>query len=708
MKLNGRTIFEKKEFGEQMPDYTNSLINEKSPYLLQHAHNPVNWYPWGEEAFRKAKIENKLIFLSIGYSTCHWCHVMERESFENDEVAKVMNDVFVSIKVDREERPDIDGAYMSVSQMMTGTGGWPLNVIMTPDRVPVFALTYIPKESRRGQIGIIELSGQLKELWTEGREEVERRAQEVLSNLHKVTGKKSGNAVNRDTVDKVITQMKESFDDINGGFGRAPKFPSPQNLMFLLRSCSINGDQEALNMAEKTLKSMRMGGIFDHIGFGFHRYSTDAGWLLPHFEKMIYDQAFLIMTYTEAFLATQDTFYRDIVYEIMQFVNRELRSEDGAFYSALDADSENEEGKYYTWRASEIALVLGTEDAELFMQVYNAEKAGNYLDEATGRNTGKNILYLTESIDKVAASLGTDAGSLAEKLEKCRKLLFEYRQERVKPALDDKILTDMNGLMIAALAKAHRAFNDTEFLESAESACRFVINRLYSNGHLLHRYRDGESAINGYLDDYSFFTFGLIELFLSTMNAEYLDMSLKMIKSLNEYFLDDENGAYFTSPSDGEKLPIRMKEGHDGAIPSGNSIQMLNLLRLSLITSGDELRSAGIGIADSFNSDILRGPMYHSFMAIGIQYALTKTFLVRAGSGFSDLNGLKRRLWNTFNPTVETLILDPENRRLLADLEEPAAMESDDRLSRIFVCTGNSCLPPVDSLEEMERLIKIK
>ena len=691
-----------------MPDYTNNLINEKSPYLLQHAHNPVNWYPWGEEAFRKAKTENKLIFLSIGYSTCHWCHVMEKESFEDVEVARVMNDVFVSIKVDREERPDIDGAYMSVSQMMTGTGGWPLNIIMTPDKVPVFALTYIPKESRRGQIGIIELSGQLKELWTEGKDEVERRAQEVLSNLQRVTGKKAGKIVNQDTVDKVLAQMKESFDDINGGFGRSPKFPSPHNLMFLLRSYSINGDQEALNMVEKTLKSMRMGGIFDHIGFGFHRYSTDSGWFLPHFEKMLYDQAFLIMAYTEAFLATQDTFYRNVVYQIIEFVNRELRSEDGAFYSALDADSENEEGKYYTWHASEIVRVLGSEDAELFMQVYNVEMAGNYLDEATGRNTGKNILYMTESTDRIAANLGTDAASLEKKLEKSRKLLLEYRQQRVRPHLDDKILTDLNGMMIAALAKAHRAFNDPEFLEYAESACRFVIDRLYSNGHLLHRYRDGECAINGYLDDYSFFTFGLIELFLSTMNAEYLEMSLKMVKTLDEYFHDDENGAYFISPSDGEKLPIRMKEGHDGAIPSGNSTQMLNLLRLGLIKSNDELRTRGIEIADSFNSDILRGPMFHSFMAISIQLAITKPFLVKAWSGFNDINGLKRKLWNIFNPTVETLILDPKNNKLLSELGESEINESDDRLSKIFVCTGNSCLPPVDSLEEMERIIKIK
>ena len=691
-----------------MPDYTNSLINEKSPYLLQHAHNPVNWYPWGEEAFRKAKTENKLIFLSIGYSTCHWCHVMEKERFEDVEVARVMNDVFVSIKVDREERPDIDGAYMSVSQMMTGTGGWPLNIIMTPDKVPVFALTYIPKESRRGQIGIIELSGQLKELWTEGKDEVERRAQEVLSNLQRITGKKAGKTVNQDTVDKVMAQMKDSFDDINGGFGRSPKFPSAHNLMYLLRSYSINGDQEALNMAEKTLKSMRMGGIFDHVGFGFHRYSTDAGWFLPHFEKMLYDQAFLIMAYTEAFLATQDEFYRNVVYQIIEFVNRELRSEDGAFYSALDADSENEEGKYYTWHASEIVHVLGSEDAELFMQVYNVEMAGNYLDEATGRNTGKNILYMTESTDRIAANLGTDAASLEKKLEKSRKLLLEYRQQRVRPHLDDKILTDMNGLMIAALAKAHRAFNDPEFLNYAESACKFVIDRLYSNGHLLHRYRDGESAINGYLDDYSFFAFGLIELFLSTMNAEYLDISLKMVKTLDEYFHDGENGAYFTSPSDGEKLPIRMKDGHDGAIPSGNSIQMLNLLRLGLIKSNDELRNRGIEIADSFNSDILRGPMFHGFMTIGIQLAITKPFLVKAWSGFSDINGLKRRLWNIFNPTVETLILDPKNRKLLSDLGESEINESDDRLSKIFVCNGNSCLPPVDSLEGMERIIKIK
>ncbi len=684
--------------------YTNRLINEKSPYLLQHAHNPVDWYPWSEEAFEKAKKENKLVFLSIGYSTCHWCHVMEKESFENEYVAREMNDLFVSIKVDREERPDIDSAYMTVSQMMTGTGGWPLNVIMTPDKVPVFALTYIPRESRRGMVGIIELTRQLKELWTQGKEEVERRAEEVLNNLQRITHGKKGNSVNQTTLSNITNQLKSSFDTENGGFGNAPKFPSIQNLMFLMRIYRKTGDKELLDMVTKTLSAMRMGGIYDHVGYGFHRYSTDAGWFLPHFEKMIYDQAFMIMAYTEAYQLTGNRMFRDVVYEVVEFLNREMCSSEGAFYSAIDADSENEEGKFYTWRATELFQALGKEDADVFMSVFNSELEGNYLDEATGRNTGKNILYLNNPIENEAKRLGLEPDELKQILDRSREKLFELREKRIRPHVDDKVLTDMNGLMTAALAKAHRAFGEENFLLQARKSADFILNNLYKNGKLLHRYRDGESAINGYLDDYAFFSFGLTELFLSTMEPGYLEAARSLIQTSKELFQDKAEGGFFGSPIDGEKLPVRMKEGHDGAIPSGNSVHMYNLLRLGTILSDSDMIQDGVSIADAFASDIERGPMYHSFMGIGIDYALSESYLVKTWNTNPELEKIKSYFYSEFLPYAEGLFLDKSNKKLLQVLDEPLSTGEDEH-ARIIVCTKNNCLPPVENLEKLKKLV---
>ncbi len=686
-------------------NYTNRLAKEKSPYLLQHAHNPVDWYPWSEEAFEKAKKEHKLVFLSIGYSTCHWCHVMEKESFENEYVAREMNDLFVSIKVDREERPDIDSAYMTVSQMMTGTGGWPLNIIMTPEKVPVFALTYIPRESRRGMVGIIELTRQLKELWSNGPEEIERRAEQVLNDLRGVTYGKKGNAVKEETVSNILGQLKGAFDKENGGFGNAPKFPSIQNLMFLMRIYRKTGNQDLLDMVTKTLTSMRMGGIYDHIGYGFHRYSTDAGWFLPHFEKMTYDQAFMIMAYTEAYQLTGNKLFRDTVYEVLDFLGREMVSDDGAFFSAIDADSENEEGKFYTWSAQEIYQILGKEDGDIFLSVFNAEMAGNYLDEATGRNTGKNILYLNSPLDREAKRLGLAADELKQILDRSREKLFEAREKRIRPHIDDKILTDMNGLMTAALAKAHRAFGEASFLEQAKKSANFILGRMYENGKLLHRYRDGESAINGYLDDYSFMTFGLIELFESTMDGEYLEIAVKLAQAAKEQFYDEKEGGFFGSPRDGEKLPVRMKEGHDGAIPSGNSVHMYNLLRLGTILSDDGFIQDGLSVANAFAANIEKGPMYHSFMGIAVDYALSGSYLVKAWEANSEYDKIRDYSQREFLPYVVAVLLKKDNKKLAKLLDEPISADSENNHSQIQVCTENNCLPPVKSLEELKKII---
>ncbi|MEM0157039.1 MAG: thioredoxin domain-containing protein [Thermoplasmataceae archaeon] len=677
-----------------MTEYTNRLIREKSPYLQQHAHNPVDWYPWGDEAFREAKSRNRPIFLSIGYSTCHWCHVMERESFEHPQVAEVLNRTFVCIKVDREERPDLDSTFMAVSQMMTGTGGWPLNIILTPDGVPVFALTYIPRESRGGQVGIIDLANQINELWTEGHEDVERRAQEVLSNLKNMNAHSSSGTLGNDIPEKVFRQMSDFYDSEYGGFGSSQKFPSPQNLMFLLRYYHRFGDRKALDMVTKTLNSMRNGGIFDHIGYGFHRYSTDPAWFLPHFEKMIYDQAYLMMAYTEAFQATGDHAYEDVVREIFSFLINEMSSPEGAYYSALDADSEGEEGKFYTWRSSEIMAVLGQEDAAIFMEVYNVDPSGNYLEEATGRSTGKNILHLTGSLDEEAERLGLSKAELQSRLSSMRARLLEYRSRRVRPHRDEKILADMNGLVIAALAKAYRATGDSRFLEASRKCEDFITGRMMKDGRLFHRFKDGEAAIPGYLDDYAFLSFGLIELFLSTMDAGYLSRAIEIANTIESHFRDSTDGGYYLAPDDGEKLLVRIKEGHDGSYPSGNSVQMLNLARMGSILSGDQYIAWADSIGQSFAKDISRSPMYFSFMALAIDYLKNGSYLVKTSASNPDAEKLRSRMWKGFYPDAELVITDSRDAELMKVLDEPVSAGNDEKSSDIMICTQMNCLPP--------------
>lgn len=687
-----------------MTDYTNRLINEKSPYLLQHAHNPVDWYPWGEEAFQAARRDNKLIFLSIGYSTCHWCHVMERESFESPDVAKVLNRVFVCIKVDREERPDLDSTYMAVSQMMTGTGGWPLNVILTPDRIPVFAMTYIPRESRGGQMGIMELANQINELWTEGKEEVERRAAEILTSIRGLGSSGSRGKIDSAISETVFQQMRQMYDSVNGGFGNAPKFPSPHNLMFLLRYHFRRGNQEALDMVIKTLKSMRLGGIYDHIGSGFHRYSTDASWMLPHFEKMIYDQAYLLMAYTEAYGATGDHFFLQVVHELTDFLKSEMRAPEGAFITAMDADSEGQEGKFYTWTVGELRSLLNPDELELFMDVYNIDPMGNYLDEATGRSTGRNILYMTRSMEEEARDRGIPADEFALKMDRIRQKVYGFRERRIKPQKDDKILTDMNGLVIAALSKAYRATGDKEILEMARKAADFIISHMIQDGRVLHRYRSGEAAIHGYVDDYSFFTFGMLELFLSTMEARYLKTAMDLSESLKKYFTDSWKGGYFYTPDDGEALPVRMKEGHDSSVPSGNSVQVLNLARLYTILSRDDFRAEAINVASAFAGEISKSPMFFSFMAIGIDYLTGSNYLVKVHSGTMEGESTMKAIWEGFYPNTEVIATHSDNRELNALLEEPMSLGKED-LDKIFVCTSMNCLPPVNNRKEVLQII---
>ena len=479
----------------------NALINEKSPYLLQHAYNPVNWMPWSKEAFNKSIAENKPVFLSIGYSTCHWCHVMEKESFEDEDVAKILNDSFISIKVDREERPDIDHIYMKVCQLMTGSGGWPLSVFLTPGKKPFFAGTYFPKENKYGRIGFKELLNRIKDLWIDKQNELTNNAEEITSALTDNYSSNHNRESGKDIILSSFKNLKRLYDVENGGFGSAPKFPSPHNLLFMLRYWKKYREPAALEMVDQTLTKMRMGGIFDQIGFGFHRYSTDSKWLVPHFEKMLYDQAMLIMAYSEAYQATKKNLFRSSVDEIIEYLKTNLLSPEGGFYSAEDADSEGEEGKFYVWSLTEINNLLNADEAELFSKTYNITERGNFKDESTGIMNGSNIPHLTKPVED---------DNEKKLLNSIRQKLISVRNKRVHPFKDDKILTDWNGLMIAALSTAANVFDNEKYLTLALKCKEFIFSKMITgNNELLHRYRNNESGINANLDDYSGFALSL-------------------------------------------------------------------------------------------------------------------------------------------------------------------------------------------------------
>jgi hypothetical protein len=626
--------------GKNMPRQ-NRLRNEKSPYLLQHADNPVDWYPWGNEAFEKAAMEDKPILLSIGYSTCHWCHVMEHESFEDPEVARLMNETFVSIKVDREERPDIDNIYMTVCQLLSKGGcGWPLNIIMTPDKKPFFAGTYIPKETRFGRIGMVELVPRIKDVWENQRDEVLKSAESITAAVKKATDmtqEQGGRDLTQATMTLGFNQLLSRFDEANGGFGTAPKFPTPHNLLFLLRYWKRTGDDQALRMVEATLGGMRKGGIYDHVGFGFHRYSTDPRWFLPHFEKMLYDQAMLALVFTEAYQATGKKVYENTARKIFAYVMRDMTSPEGGFYSAEDADSEGEEGKFYVWTQDEIIEVLGKDDAELYIKTYNVEKSGNFKEEASGERTGSNILYLKMPLRELARSYGMSAEEFEDRIERSRKKLFDVRERRVHPHKDDKVLTDWNGLMIAALSKAAGVFGDQIYSDAARRAADFVLDKMRDGkGRLLHRWRNGEAGIGGSIDDYSFFIWGLLELYESTFDVKYLKAALYLQNEMNELFWDDKNGGFYFTSHDAEELITRQKEVYDGAIPSGNSVAMLNLLRIGRITGDSSYDEMASKLAKAFSQNVEQAPMAYTQLLSSLDFALGPSYeVVVAGDASS-------------------------------------------------------------------------
>ncbi len=691
----------------------NRLHNEKSPYLLQHAANPVDWYAWGQEAFEKAAREDKPIFLSIGYSTCHWCHVMAHESFEDPEVARLLNDAFVCIKVDREERPDIDSVYMFVCQMMTQSGGWPLTIIMTPDKKPFFAATYIPKETRFGRKGMLALIPEIKEIWQTRRDEIIRSADQITGVLQQATRLETGTDLDKSILATTYKRLESAFDSEHGGFSRTPKFPTPHNLLFLLRYWKRSGDEKALSMVTKTLQEMRRGGIYDQIGYGFHRYSTDPYWLVPHFEKMLYDQALLAMAYTEAYQATGDQDFSRTAREIFSYVLRDMTDEAGGFYSAEDADSEGEEGKFYVWTQAEIKKALPDKEAELIIEIYNVTSAGNFAEEATGVRTGANILHLSKPLKEYAKDLHVPETELEKRLEAARQKLFAFRVKRVHPHKDDKILTDWNGLMIAALAQGARVLDEPTFTEAAKKAAAFILNNLRrDSGRLLHRYRDGEAAIAAHSDDYAFLVAGLLELYETTFETGYLETALNLNNHFIEYFWDEKQGGFYSTADDAEELLLRQKEIYDGAVPSGNSIATLNLLRLARITGNADLEAKAARIEQVFSKSVQQVPAAHTQLMLAVDFGAGPSYevVITGKPQGRDTRQMLKALRRQYIPN-KVVIFRPAGEAVpaIARIAAFTEFQTDiDGKATAYVCRNFNCKNPTTSIAEMLKLLSAK
>jgi hypothetical protein len=690
----------------------NHLESEPSPYLQQHVHNPVNWYPWEDEAFQKAREENRPIFLSIGYSTCHWCHVMAHESFEDEEVAKLMNETFVSIKVDREERPDIDGVYMQVAQMMTRRAGWPLTIIMTPDKEPFFAATYIPKETRFNTMGMMDLCRRIKELWESDQANIRQvieRVKGVLSNdevVYHGVDMSTKDQLDLGAVDSAVKQLEGRFDEKKGGFGTPPKFPSPQNLLLLMRHWKRTKEERSLEMVLKTLVEMRRGGVYDQVGYGFHRYSTDDEWLLPHFEKMLYDQAGLMMAYTEAFQITQNGLFSDTVQEIAEYVLRDMTAPEGAFYSAENADSEGVEGKFYVWSQKEIQDILSQREAAIFGKVYGIERNGNFRDEATGEETGLNIPHMRFDSEDVAKEMSMEPSQVQQILDSAREKLFDAREHRVRPSRDDKILADWNGYMIAALAKAGTVINDSALVEKAEKAIEYVLSELKDkSNHLLHSLKRKNEGIPGFLDDYAFVIWGLIELYEATFKSDYLSEAKVLMDTLFEKFWDSEKGGFFFTAHDSEELLTRRKDIYDGAMPSGNSTALYNMIRLARLLGEPDLEQKAADMVGAFSSEIARMYSAHSMMLVGLDFALGKSYeVVLAGKkGDELLEDMVKEIRRRFIPNKVVLLrASEEQSKEITRLAPYTEFHNPVRgKATAHVCVDHNCRLPTNELSQM-------
>ena len=676
----------------------NRLSREKSPYLLKHATNPVDWYPWGEEAFAKARQEDKPVFLSIGYSTCHWCNVMEEESFANPEVAARLNEVFVAVKVDREERPDIDRTYMQACQMLSPNCGWPLTIFMTPDKKPFYAGSYFPREGRFGRPGLKEMIDRVQTLWKQERQGLLDSADSVVLAMQKETFTGPQQQLGRPQFDAAYDEDLGLFDQEYGGFGRGQKFPRPHNLLFLLRYWQRTGKAPALAMVEKTLTAMRQGAIFDQLGYGFHRYTTDRQWRQPHFEKMLVDQALLMLAYTEAYQATGKELYGRTAREIAEYVLAGMQAPGGGFYTAESADSQGEEGRYYLWQEADIRKVLTPAAAADALRIFHVTGPGNFAEAAGGGAAGANVLFLEEG------------GRLPAGFDDIRQKLLQARQQRPRPERDDKVLTDWNGLMIAALAKAAQVFDKPEFGAAAGRAADFLLRKLQGgDGRLLHRWRDGEAGVAATADDYAFLIWGLLELYGWEFESDRLDTALKLANEMVRLFWDAKEGGFFLTAAQDSQPLLRFKALDELMLPSANGVALLDLLKLSRLTGAADLEEKAGRLVASLSSKVIKRPAQFPMLLSGIVYAdgPSQEIVVVGRPGADDTTAMLRALRRQFLPGA-VVLFKPADQAEPPILKYAPFMEFMSVLNNkatAYVCTNFQCAFPTNKIETMLELL---
>jgi len=669
------------------PKHTNKLINESSPYLLQHAHNPVDWYPWGEEAFARARDEDKPVIVSIGYSACHWCHVMEHESFEDEETAALMNEHFVNIKVDMEERPDVDKIYMNYVQLTTGSGGWPLNVFLTPDKRPFFGGTYFPPENRYNMPSFKRVLASIADVWATKRDELLFSANEVIGEMRRLSiAEMSGEGLSTAQLDSAFQHFVRYFDAGNGGFGGAPKFPPAMSLEFLLRYYKRTGNENALEMVRHTCLKMAHGGIYDQLGGGFHRYAVDSVWLVPHFEKMLYDNAQLAVVYLHLFQITKDAFYQRIAVEILDYVKREMTGPDGGFYSTQDADSEGEEGKFFVWTPAEVEALLGPDDARIFCFYYDVSEEGNF--------EHRNILNVRHTLAEAVDALGVDSERLTAALERGREILFREREMRIKPFRDEKVLTAWNGLMVSAFAEAAAILGRDDYLEIARRNADFLLSNLVSDGKLLRTWKDGRAKLDAYLEDYANLACGLIDLFQVTGEPSYLAEARRFADHLITSFWDEADGGFYFTAHDHEELIVRTKDYFDNATPSGNSAAADALLRLAAFTGDDRYERFAVTVLRLVSSQFKRYPSGFGRTLAALEFHLGRRREIVLAGESADL---RAAVWREYLPIKIVVPIEGEDLQLPLTVGKSAI----DGKPAAYVCENFACRRPVTTAGEL-------
>jgi len=679
--------------------YTNRLVHETSPYLLKHAHNPVDWYLWGEEALTRAKKEDKPILLSIGYSSCHWCHVMEKESFENEGIARIMNERFINIKVDREERPDLDELYMNAVQVMTGSGGWPMTVFLTPDLVPFHAGTYFPPEDRGGMPGFPKVLITVSDYYKMHQEEIKKMERQMKDTLHQIVEiVPSQETLSDKVLSKAYHVLESQFDPVYGGFGKAPKFPNSMALSLLLRHWKSTGSKKALEMVEKTLEKMADGGICDQLGGGFHRYSVDERWLIPHFEKMLYDNALLSRIYFEAFQATQKERYRRAGEEILDYVLREMKSPGGGFYSTQDADSEGVEGKFYVWTREEIKGVLGKEVGTPFCAYYGVTQQGNFEE-------GSSVLSVASTLEKVSQLYGISAPDLEKVLEEGRRKLFGEREKRTRPGRDEKILASWNGLMISGFVDGFKVTGKERYLNGAKEAARFILQEMRKDGNLIRVYNKGKSQVMGYSEDYAFLIQALIDLYEATFETEWLKEAEGLNRRMIHQFWDERNGGFFFTGRENESLIARSKNPYDNVIPSANSVAVFNLIRLGYLTGEESLKQKAEQILHLFYHFFDQSPSGFTAMLSGLSFFLSLQEIGIIGSkNDRKTKSMLKEIYLSYLPNKILSLRDP--REPIEGSWFPFLMEKGiPEVPTAFVCKGFTCLPPVQDRKELKKIL---